>query len=448
MGTWNNAHYLLSDEMVGFAHNVLADYQSCDFATFRSRLLELINGQSEMQNILNDTSPCFQKIREEIGGLKEVSEQLLSSYQKDQQSPVTLSQDGMAELAEEVIRRLDDGIREDRLEGILSRIREMTEKKETLPVRKEVPDYGPKINQLMTAVNSLHQQNRELMDKLEELDSREEQVSEDDAFRMQEDNRSLLQALNKYKAAYITLKNERNDLSMQLEKLKKENFLRIRRKELQDALLEQKEQEIARLKEELAACRKHTVRQDPFTGISISQPENGSGAHAARGMTGTEMVSRAARAASAAGAGTAEHGAGKQPALSGTKETPDHMKTGIADVKETAARQQSGSAAPARSGAKTDGAGAGNGRGASRRNDEKVNAEKSAEQKPKDTASAREAAKEPAAGTQAGRPETTRPAGRSRSSRASSKTAGSAGSPKENDEKQTGGTGIERAKKR
>ena len=93
MGKWNNAHYLLSDEIVGFAHNVLADYQSCDFETFRSRLLELVNGQSEMKNILNDVSPYFQEMRDGVFELKEMSVQLLASYQEEKESSVTLSQD-------------------------------------------------------------------------------------------------------------------------------------------------------------------------------------------------------------------------------------------------------------------------------------------------------------------------------------------------------------------
>lgn len=472
MGKWNNAHYLLSDEIVGFAHNVLADYQSCDFETFRSRLLELVNGQSEMKNILNDVSPYFQEMRDGVFELKEMLVQLLASYQEEKESSVTLSQDVVEQLAEAVIQRLDESVKENSLEGILTRIREMTEKK--VAPQPETPNYGPKINQLLTAVNSLHQQNRELMNKLEELDNSQEQGAENDSFQMQEDNKSLLQALNKYKAAYITLKNERNDLSMQVEKLKKENFLRIRRKELQDALLEQKEQEIARLKEELAAHRESTARPDSFTGISISRPENGAGAHTVRGiagtgmgagaennagiravqgMTGAEIVSRARAAAATTGAAGAVQAADLK-----TKESADRISENTENTEKSAVSQLSGrsgagtrdtaSAAsagksadktPVRSGKKSADAKAGTGRGNSLHVGDKTG-DSAAESSGKSGGGGKS--------SESGRVESVRPAGKGKGSRASSKTAGSASSSREGNGKQTGSSGIERAKKR
>ncbi len=256
MGKWNNAHYLLSDEIVGLAHNVMADYQNSDFATFRSRLLELVNGQSEIKRLAGESSPYLRELQEDVEELKEVYGQLAEAYQEDKYPSIVLTEEELGRLADAVIRKFDESVQNDSLEGVRSKLKEITEKKETAPVKVEAPNYSPKINQLLTAVNNIQQQNREMADKIEELQKRkEEETNDSEVYNMSENSQSLLQALNKYKTAYMTLKNERNELAMEVEKLKKENYLRIRRKELQDALVEQKESEISRLKEELAAYK-------------------------------------------------------------------------------------------------------------------------------------------------------------------------------------------------
>ncbi len=291
MGKWNNAQFLCSDEIAAFVRMLSKDYREDDFETFRSRLLYMIDRQLEVKGILNEAVPDIKEIKDSIAELKSVYElqsvshpeesseegrqeegeipeessetsQQSPFYPEDKELSITFSDEELEKLAQTVADRLGVSDQNSRLDELMAKLARLeAPKAQAVPPAVKIPDYSPDLKQILKIVLGIQEQNQEILKKVDAGESSrepgEDEDSENELVRLREENRSLSSALNKYKTLCVKLNNdltdlrrEQNEIRMYMDKLRKEVSIRVKRQELQDALLARKDKEIAALQQE------------------------------------------------------------------------------------------------------------------------------------------------------------------------------------------------------